>query len=175
LTYKESLTAAMTDFGRDEKARVLGYGVAVGNGANGTLNGVPLERRVEFPVSESLIMSAAVGMSIAGLLPLVYCERMDFMPLMLDAVLSQLDSIGRLSRGQFKPAVIIRTMVGSSTKPPFTAITHCRDLSAGMRAMVTFPVLQLMTAADVEREYFEARQRQKNGESTILVDYRHLM
>ena len=175
MTYKDALRGAMTDFGKEEKARFLGYGIAVGNGANGTLTGVPLERRIETTVSESLIMSMAVGLSLKGYLPLVYCERMDFMPLMLDAILSQLDSIHTLSRGQFSPAVIIRTMVGSGDKPPFTAITHCRDLSDGIQFMVTFPVIKLRTPYDVEREYYEARGRQKNGQSTILVDYRSLM
>ena len=122
------------------------------------------------------MMGMAVGMSLRGLRPLVYCERMDFLPLMLDQITNQLDSIGRLSRGQFKPAVIIRVMVGSKSKPPFTPITHRRDLTAGIRQMVSFPVIQLWDADTIVADYRAALESLvEDNQTTMLVDYRERM
>ena len=175
MTYREALTEAMTELGRDPLTRFIGYGIAVGNGANGTLTGVPLAQRIETPVSEALMMGMAVGMSLRGLRPLVYCERMDFLPLMLDQITNQLDSIGRLSRGQFKPAVIIRVMVGSKGKPPFTALTHTRCFPQAVRQMVTFPVVECKTPEDVLGDYrFAHKMLVEDNQSTMLIDFREL-
>ena len=77
MTYKESLTSAMTALGKDPLACFIGYGVSNGK-AGGTLNRVLPEQLIETPVAENLMVGLAIGMALAGRRPLVYVERFDF-------------------------------------------------------------------------------------------------
>src|SRR5579871_6790066 len=112
LTYKEALTAAMDQLALDPTVRFVGYGLLHGRAA-GTLKNVPVAQIVETPVAENLMVGLAIGMSLRGLRPVVYIERMDFILNALDAIVNHLDKIGGMSHGQFNPAVILRVVVGN--------------------------------------------------------------
>lgn len=167
----------MTELGKDPFVRFVGYGLLNNKGANGTILNMD-DKVAETTVSENLMVGLAVGMSLQGLRPLIYLERMDFLPLALCPIINQLDSIGRLSCGQYKPAAIIRIMVGSRSKPPFTALTHTRDLSAALRNMVSFTVIDFGDKNDsgaIQHHYEKAREDLVLGISTILVDHREFL
>ena len=128
MTYKDSLTEAMGILAEHSKNIFVGYGLRNG-GAMGTLANVPPEQLIEFPVAEGLMTSAAIGMSLMGYLPVVYFELMDFLCNAMDALVNHLAAADKLSRGQFKPALIIRCTVGNKTKPNFTGPVHTQDFS----------------------------------------------
>lgn len=170
---KAQLTAAMDYLASDPRNVFVGYGLKR-NGAMGTLANVPPEQLTEFPVAEGLMVSAAIGMSLAGLLPVVYFERMDFMANAIDALVNHLLPAEKLSRGQFAPALIIRATVGNKTKPNFTGPVHTQNFTAALMALGVYCV-ELKDATFIMSEYEFARRRQILGQTTVLVEFKDLM
>lgn len=179
MTYKESLTQAMAELASDPLVRFIGYGVRVGGRAGGTLAGVPESQLVETPVAENLMAGLATGMALAGLRPVVYIERMDFILNAMDAIVNHLDKIEVLSQGQFRPAVILRVVVGNRSKPLFTGVTHTQDFLNAIASMVSFPVVGLSKAEQIQPQYrlaHEAIAAQGAGRrSRMLVEYKDLI
>jgi pyruvate/2-oxoglutarate/acetoin dehydrogenase E1 component len=174
VTYKQALTEANTALAADPRTIFLGYGITKTH-ALGTLKGVKPAQLLEMPVAENLMAGAAIGLSLAGRLPVLYIERCDFLLNALDAIVNHLNAIPITSRGEFKPAVIIRVVVGNRDKPLFTGHTHTQDFSEALRRMVSedFYVHRLQTNnADVSGVYACARERQLRGHSTALFEYK---
>lgn len=174
MSYREALAAANLSLAQDDRTRFVGYGLKHGRAA-GTLNGVSEEQLIETPVAENLLVGFAIGLSLMGLRPVAFIERMDFVLNALDAIVNHLDKIHTLSHGEFSPAVIIRTMVGNSERPLFTGLCHVQDHSAAIAKMVSFPVVRLRKPADIKFAYEEAARDQMKGVSTLLVEYRDLL
>lgn len=166
---KAELTKAMTDLGRDPMFRFIGYGMKR-NGGGGTFKGVPVSSIVETTVGENLMAGIAIGLSIKGYKPLVFFERFDFILNALDAIVNHLDKMQRISDGQFKPACIFRVVVGNVGKPRFTGPTHTQDFSEAMRLLVSFPVIKIKRADEIENIYAAARESLELGHSTMIVE-----
>jgi len=176
MTYKESLSAQMTEFAYDPLARFVGYGLLGGKGANGTMKSVPNERIIETTVAENMMVGMAQGLAMSGLRPLVYVERADFLSCCLSAISNHLDKCAEISRGEFRPCVIIRVTVGNKTKPLFTGPTHTSDPFEAMRAMLRMPVYRVTTPDEVNAAYERAfrEQRERIG-SSMIFDYKDLL
>jgi pyruvate/2-oxoglutarate/acetoin dehydrogenase E1 component len=174
-TYKQALTDANTELAKDPRCLFVGYGITKTH-ALGTLKNVSPTQLLEMPVAENLMVGAAIGLSLAGRLPVVYIERCDFLLNALDAIVNHLNAIPITSRGEFKPAVIIRIVVGNREKPLFTGHTHTQDFSEALRSMVSFPVIQVFADGyPIDGIYAKARERQLNGISTALFEYKDLI
>lgn len=176
-SYKGELTKAMDELARDPLVRFVGYGVKIGR-AMGTLKNVPDHQLIEMPVAENLLVSFAIGLSLKGLKPVVFIERFDFILNALDAIVNHLDKMHSISEGEFKPAVILRIVVGNRQKPLFTGETHTQDFSSALKSLVSFPVIGLHDAALICSVYRSAHNRIKMGtygRSTALVEYKDLM
>jgi len=171
MTYKDELKRAMNYLAAHPHFRFFGYNVACGSKANGTLVDVPEEQLIETPVAENLVVGLATGYALRGIPTLAYVERFDFLLNAADALVNHVDKIKRMSHGQFSPNIIIRTLVGSTTKPLFTGLTHTQDFSAAFAKMLQFPVVQLKTPESVFTEYAKALDR-LDSSSTLLVEYR---
>lgn len=174
ITYKEALTQTNAKLASDPNTRFLGYGLQKGR-ALGTMKGVADTQIIETPVAENLMLGLAIGLSLRGMKPVVFIERMDFILNALDAIVNHLDKVNEISHGEFSPAVIIRIVVGNKNKPLYTGITHTQDFSEALRNMVSFPVLQLKTSDDVFNAYRLAEDNSSNGISTILIEYKDLV
>jgi pyruvate/2-oxoglutarate/acetoin dehydrogenase E1 component len=135
VSYKDSITSAMTELGKDKDALFIGYGIRHGK-AMGTLAGVRETQLLETPIAENLMVGLAIGLSLRGKKPVVFIERADFLLNALDAIVNHLVKIELMSRKQFKPACILRIIVGNKAKPLFTGETHTQDFMAGFRALV---------------------------------------
>lgn len=170
LSYKDAITEAMTMLSADPLSRFCGYGLLTGKKGNGMKN-VPDEQIKEFTVAENLMLGAAQGMSMAGLKPVVLFERADFLHCAMDAIVNHLDAARFISKGVFKPKVILRVVVGNKEKPLFTGHTHTQDNSAGLRNMVNFPVLNVHTSAEVLAAYEYAYQ---SPLSVAIYEYKDL-
>lgn len=175
MTYREELTLAMDNLAGDKATRFIGYGVKIGGRALGTLKNVPDAQLVETPVAENLMVGLATGMSLAGLRPLVFIERMDFILNALDAIVNHLGAAQRISRGQFRPAAILRVVIGNRHKPLYTGPTHVQDFTEAVRLMVDFPVVRLTEAGQIAPAYFEAHEALWRGRSTMLVEHKDLL
>jgi len=174
--YKTALSNAMASFISDPLARLVGYGLLNGKGCNGTAKSVPNEKIVETTVAEHLMFGMAHGLALAGLRPLVFCERADFLACGLSAISNHLDKAREISRGVFNPCVIIRVTVGNSRKPLFTGATHTSDVSAAMKALLKMPVYQVTTPEEVTAAYERAIMEQREGiGSSMIFDYKDLL
>lgn len=171
MSYKESLTAAMTELGRDPLVRFYGYGMRKG-GAMGTLKDVKPEQIVETPVAENLMVGLAIGAALTGLRPVVYFERADFLLCGADAIVNHLDKLATISRGEFAPGVIIRVTVGNRSKPLFTGATHTQDFSEAFRHMVKMPVYCLHHESSAPVCYDAAYEDMKQGRSSLVFEYK---
>ena len=175
MTYKEQLTLAMDNLAADKATRFIGYGVKIGGRALGTLKNVPDAQLIETPVAENLMVGLATGLSLAGLRPVVFIERMDFILNALDAIVNHLGAAKTISRGQFRPAAILRVVVGNRRKPLYTGPTHVQDFTPAIRLMVDFPVVRLTEPHQIAPAYFEAHEGLHCGRSTMLVEHKDLI
>ncbi len=127
MNYKETITQVMTALGKRPDVLFLGQSVRYsGNVMFNTLEGVPMDKRIEMPVAEEMQMGISIGLSLQGYLPISLYPRMDFLILAMNQLVNHLDKIEEMSCGQFKPKVIIRTMIGSRT--PFEpGVQHRQD------------------------------------------------
>lgn len=173
-SYKTELTAAMESLAGDPLVRFIGYGVKVGGRAMGTLVNCPDSCLVEMPVAENLMIGFAIGLALKGLKPVVFIERFDFILNALDAIVNHLDKIETISRGEFKPTMILRIVVGNRMKPLFTGETHTQDFTDALRNLVTFPVRRLLEPHEIRTEYRIAHNF-LSTHSTALIEYKDLM
>lgn len=171
MSYKDALIRANTVLAADPKVRFIGYGLQKGR-ALGTLKNVPDNQIIEMPVAENLMLGMAIGLSLTGLRPVVFIERMDFLMNCMDALVNHLDKIEDISKGEFNPRVIIRCIVGNVTKPLYTGATHTQDFSNALRDMVDIPVYQLLDTKMIDRAYEIVDSHE---ESAILIEYKDLI
>jgi pyruvate/2-oxoglutarate/acetoin dehydrogenase E1 component len=113
MTYKDTLAQAMQKLAEDPKAVFIGYGVRYGGMAAGTLKQIPECQLIETPVAENLMVAIGIGMALQGYKPVIFIERFDFILNALDAIVNHLDKIAVMSRGEFKPTLILRVVVGN--------------------------------------------------------------
>tara|TARA_X000001382_G_scaffold130093_2_gene123876 strand:- start:1703 stop:2926 length:1224 start_codon:yes stop_codon:yes gene_type:complete len=156
LTYKEAVTQAMTELGRDN-TMFIGYnlGGEFGN-AMGTLVGVDEDKKLETPVTENLMGSLALGMSFEGIKAVVYYERHDFMLVGADAIGNHINHVERLSHGEYNAPVILRTVVADGG-PFYSGPTHSQDFTKVFRELVDFPIFEPTTPTEVLRDYKKAQ------------------
>ncbi len=128
---------AMRLLAAQPKAIFIGQGVAADGIAQfGDFDGIPMEQRLEFPVAEELNLGFGTGLAMVGYLPILQYPRIDFMLRAMDQLVNHLDKMELMTRGQWKPKVIIRTRVG--TKKPLNAgPQHTGNYAAAFRSMLT--------------------------------------
>jgi deoxyxylulose-5-phosphate synthase len=149
-TYKQASTDSMTKLGK-QGAVFIGYSLIPGD-AMGTLSGVPSSQKIEMPIAENLMVGLAIGMSFTGYLPVVYFERHDFMLVAMDAIVNHLDKIHRISHGEFKPKVILKTVVDDGGLF-YSGPTHSQDFTKAFKEIVDFEVLDAHSAEDLVDMY----------------------
>jgi pyruvate/2-oxoglutarate/acetoin dehydrogenase E1 component len=175
MTYKEELTAAMDALAADKRTRFIGYGVRYGGKAMGTLKNVPESQLIETPVAENLMVGLAIGMALAGLRPIVFIERFDFILNAADAIVNHLDKIERMSAAEFFPAVILRVVVGNKEKPLYTGETHTQDFTEAFRRMLKMPVISTPADMGPMRAYEYAGLVLWRKSSVMVVERKDLM
>ena len=149
-----TLNEAMLLLAAHPDSLFIGQGVAYdGVATYRDLEGVPAEKRIEFPVCEEMNVSVALGMSLMGILPIVVIPRFDFLLRAADAIVNHLDKLPIMSCGQFKPKVIIRTRVGSRT-PLDAGPQHSQDHTESFRQMLrTVTVHRITTPEQIMPTY----------------------
>ena len=153
ITFKKAVNDAMTEIGKLNSV-FIGYNVKNGN-AMGTLAGVDDSQKIETPVAENLMTGLAIGMSFEGFKPVVYYERHDFMLVAADAIINHINYIERISHGEYKVPVILRSVVADSG-PFYSGPTHSQDFTEGFKKMVTFPIYVPTTGSEAAIAYKKA-------------------
>ena len=154
LSYKEAIKEAMTDLG-NSGCTFHGYSIVPGD-AMGSLSEVPSSQKFETPVAENLMVGLAIGMSFEGYKPVVYFERHDFMLCAADAICNHMDKIERISHGEFKVPVILKTVVDDGGLF-YSGPTHSQDLTKTFQEMVDFPVIDTHSPEEVLAAYKYAK------------------
>ena len=133
-----------------------------------SLDGVAMEKRLEFPVVENLQLGYCTGLSLTGKLPICIYPRMDFMLLAMDQLVNHLD---KLPIYGWKPKVIIRCRVGQKTKdgvPMDAGPQHTQNYTRAFQTMLhNVRCTEVRTPQEVEDAYIRACDFQG---SSIIVE-----
>lgn len=117
MRYVHAVTQALRDsMEQDPAVVVLGEDVANAGGSfkatRGLLDTFGPRRVIDTPISESSITSAAVGMALTGLKPVVEIMFMDFITLSMDALVNQAAKARYMFGGQGSVPMVLRTPHG---------------------------------------------------------------
>lgn len=164
--YRDRLTRAMTLIGAMPHSVFVGQAVRYpGTAMFGTLESVPMERRVEFPVAENMQLGYCIGRALQGALPVCIYPRINFLLEATSQLVQHLDKLPRYSA--YRPKVLIRTAI-ATPQPLDPGPQHLGDYTPALRAALGWVrVVTLDTAEQVSQEYASALERE---ESTVLVE-----
>jgi len=141
----------MTMLGEDPRTVFVGQGVRYDcHRMYPTLEGVPMEKRIEMPVAEDFQMGFCTGLALTGKIPISIYPRWDFLLLAANQLVNHLD---KCSLWGWNPKVIIRVAVGS-THPVNPGPQHSQDHSDAFSLMLKhIPVIRLASAEDIYPAY----------------------
>lgn len=152
--FAKAVNEAMLMLAADKRTVFVGQSVAYDGAAIfHSLQGVPMEKRLEFPVVENLQLGYCTGLSLTGKLPICIYPRMDFMLLAMDQFVNHLDKLPMFG---WKPKVIIRCRVGQK-KPLDAGPQHTQDYTVAFSSMLdTVDVWEVRSAYEVKDAYATA-------------------
>ncbi len=116
LNYAQAIREAHAQIlASDPRAFVIGQGLWSPWYAGASLEGLDREfsrdRVVDSPVSENAITGLAVGAALAGMRPIVFHPRMDFMLLAIDPIVNQAANWSYLFQGRISVPLVIRAVI----------------------------------------------------------------
>ncbi len=163
--FKKAVNEAMLRLAADPRTVFVGQSVRYdGAAVFDSLDGVPMDRRIEMPVIEDFQMGYCTGLALKGKIPVCIYPRMDFMLLCANQLVNHLDKLPLFG---WHPKVILRTMVGQ--KAPLDAgPQHTQDHTYAFQLMLkTVEVHQVRTPAEVAWAYDKAMAQPG---STLIVE-----
>ena len=116
LTYAQAIREAHAQMlARDPRVFIIGQGLWSPWYAGASLDGLDKQftrdRILDSPVSENATTGLAVGAALAGMRPVVFHPRMDFMLLAMDPIVNQAANWSYLFRGQVAVPLVIRAVI----------------------------------------------------------------
>lgn len=117
ITYREALSTALREeMQRDERVFIMGEEVGVWGGTYAVTRGFIDEfgeKRVrDTPISEMVIVGAAVGAAMAGLRPIAELMTINFAFVAMDAIVNSMAKVRYMFNGQFTCPLVVRTTTG---------------------------------------------------------------
>lgn len=169
MTYKDSLTNAMTKLGKIDNSVFLGQQILfAGNPMSSTLIDVPKEKMIELPVMEDSQMGMSLGMAMTGKFVITFYPRWDFLICASNQLVNHVDKIKLMSNGQWSPNMIIRVGKGSDV-PLNPGHQHKGNYFSEFQSIVhTIKFFDCMTDKDVEYAYDYAINE---GGITLINEY----
>ena len=154
LAFHKAVNQAMRMLAKDTRTLFVGQSVCYDGAAiYESLDGVPMQKRLEMPVIEDFQLGYCIGLALAGQVPICIFPRMDFMLLAANQLVNHLD---KLPLYGWKPKMILRARVG--TKHPLDAgPQHTQNYGKEFDLMTcSVQVREVRTAAAVTAAYKEA-------------------
>jgi pyruvate/2-oxoglutarate/acetoin dehydrogenase E1 component len=116
LTYAQAIREAHAQMlASDDRVFLIGQGLWSPWYAGASLEDLDREfgraRVIDSPVSENAVTGLAVGAALAGMRPVVFHPRMDFMLLAMDALVNQASNWSYLFRGQVSAPLVVRAVI----------------------------------------------------------------
>lgn len=168
--YFDELSAAMDMLAQNPKTIFMGQGVGPSGGTtmSQTFADIPEAQRLEMPVAEDMQMGMAIGMSLAGFLPVCVFPRWNFLLCAANQLVNHLDRLEQYSGGGYRPKVIIRT-AAPSTFPFNPGPQHSDDFTRAFSYMLGHvEIVRLGNAEYICESY---RKAMESDRSTLLVEY----
>jgi len=166
--YKDAVIQSMNKIAKNN-GLFIGYNVVHGN-AMGVLKSVPNKQKIETPVTENLMIGLGIGLSFEEYRPLIYFERHDFMLVAADAIVNHLNYIERISHGEYKCPVIIRSIIADAG-PFYPGPTHSQNFTKAFKNLVGFPIYEPQTGNEIINNYNQALQSQR---PSLIVEKKSL-
>ena len=169
MKYKDEIIRSMEWLSEKEDTLFLGQSVLYsGNAIYNTLKTLPEEKRFELPVFEEIQMGMSTGMALEGFVPISCFPRFDFLLRCMDSLVNHLDKMREMTESVFKPKVIIRTSIGS-TSPLNGGVQHTQDHTDIFKNILTEVDVVLLNEPE---EIFPAFQSAyKSTGSTLIVEW----
>jgi len=167
--YSDEIKRSMEFLAKHDKVIFLGQTVGYPGSrfTYKTLKDIPLEKRIELPIAEEVQMGISIGLALNGYIPVSIYPRFDFLLLASNQLINHLDKIYEMSKRQFNPKVIIRTVIGA-TIPINPGPQHCKDHTGAFRNMLTnVDVIKLEETNEIFPAYQKALYSDR---STLLVE-----
>jgi len=144
----ESLHAEMA---RDERVVVLGQDVGRNGGVFRATEGL-FEKFgescvVDTPLAEGMIAGAAVGLAMAGMVPVAEIQFLGFSYQAMHQVAGQIARLRYRSQGRFEPAITIRSPFGGGVRTPEL---HSDSLEGQLANLPGLKVVMPATASDAK-------------------------
>lgn len=123
LTVVEAVNQALTEeMARDGRVLVFGEDVGVTGGVfratDGLFNKYGAQRVIDMPLSESVIAGSAIGLALAGWVPVAEIQFLGFAHNGFNQVVDQLARVRYRSAGRFSAQVTIRAPYGGLVRAP---------------------------------------------------------
>jgi acetoin:2,6-dichlorophenolindophenol oxidoreductase subunit beta len=135
----------------DPRAFVIGQGLWSPWYAGASLEGLDLEfsrdRVIDSPVSENATTGLAVGAALAGMRPIVFHPRMDFMLLAVDPIVNQAANWSYLFQGKIGVPLVIRAVINRGGEQ---GAQHSQALHATFMHIPGLKVVMPATAYDAK-------------------------
>ena len=171
MKYVEHLIKSMEYLAEDRKTIFIGQSVVYsGNAIFNTLKTISDDRKIETPVFEETQMGLSIGLAMNGFVPVTCYPRFDFLLCAVNQLVNHLDKMEEMTRGVYKPRVIIRTSIGAKT-PLNGGLQHTQDHTEAFRILLdNVDVVLLENKKDIFPAYQKALTRE-DSKSTLLVEY----
>lgn len=173
LRYAQAVNQALTDaMQTDETVIVLGEDVAAAGGSfkatKGLLDKFGASRVRDTPISESSIVSAAVGAAMGGLKPVVEIMFMDFITLSMDALVNQAAKARFMFGGRSHVPMVLRTPHGGGLS---AGPQHSQCLEAWLAHV---PGLKVVCPSTPQDAYSLLRAAINDPDPVIFVEHKGL-
>ena len=173
LSYAEAIREAHAQLlASDPRVFVIGQGLWSPWYAGGSLQDLEQEfgrnRIIDSPVSENATTGAAVGAALAGMRPIVFHPRMDFMVLALDPIINQAANWCYMFGGQVHVPLVIRAAVNRGGEQ---GAQHSQALQAFFMHVPGVKVVAPSTAYDAKGLLVSAVY---DGNPVVYIDDRWL-
>jgi pyruvate/2-oxoglutarate/acetoin dehydrogenase E1 component len=158
LTYSQAIRETHAQLlARDPRVFVIGQGLWSPWYAGGSLDGLDRqfgrERLLDSPVSENAVTGMAVGAALAGMRPIVFHPRMDFMLLAMDPIVNQAANWNYLFAGRVNVPVVIRAVINRAGEQ---GAQHSQALHAMFMHVPGLKVVMPATPFDAKGLLFSA-------------------
>ena len=159
MSYKQSIIDAMGWLGEQPDTLFIGQTVVHGGSFfSSSLERVPMDRKLEFPLAEEMQMGVSLGLGLAGYCAVSIYPRIDFLLLAMSQLVNHIDKIGVMSDGKMRPRIIIRTAIGPK-KPLDGGPQHTQNHIAAIRAMLPKVNVYYLQTADIAVEIYQYAYR----------------
>src|SRR5215469_13903696 len=166
--YLKALRDAMSLCAARPNSIIMGQSVLYGGTAlRRTLDHIPDDKLLELPVFENTQAGMALGIALAGMLPICCFPRWNFALAAADQIVNHIDKFPIYGNG-YNPRVIIRVAVPTGV-PLDPGPQHLGNFASEFRSMLrTMSVVELNTCDQIVPAYKHALE---NDRSSIMVEF----